>query len=152
MVHLQIFLTELVFALVAFGSVHASQEHPAYLAQGPGNILPDGRNPQADVTAKTGIVGRGQPRNPHTPIEDLSALTEADFAHMGHPLFPRHNVRIKKTAFCDKTVKSVSKVEIILYILTQVVRTALTRDTLMSKHVICSFTFLRVEMIPPKMM
>ena len=40
-----------------------------------------------------------------TPFEDLSALSESDFTHMSHPIFPRYAVRIKKTKFCDGTVK-----------------------------------------------
>jgi len=40
-----------------------------------------------------------------TPLEDLSALSESDFAYMSHPMFPRYAVRIKKTKFCDGTVK-----------------------------------------------
>ena len=40
-----------------------------------------------------------------TPLEDLSALSGSDFTHMSHPIFPRYAVRIKKTKFCDGTVK-----------------------------------------------
>lgn len=40
------------------------------------------------------------------PIEDLSILSETEFTTLGHPAFPRYNVRIKKSTFCDETVKS----------------------------------------------
>jgi hypothetical protein len=119
MVQLQISLTKFVFALIAIGSVHASQEHLAYPTQDPANISPDGWSSQAEITVKPGIVGQGQLRDPTVPIDDFSSLTEAEFSHMRHPLFPRHSVRIKKSSFCDDTVKSaVTKVENILYILT----------------------------------
>lgn len=40
------------------------------------------------------------------PVEQLSALSEAQFTTLGHPLFPNHSVRIKKSSdFCDGTVK-----------------------------------------------
>ena len=42
-----------------------------------------------------------------TPVEHLSALSVDSFTTFGHPYFPNHNVRIKKTDFCDGTVKSV---------------------------------------------
>ena len=42
-----------------------------------------------------------------TPVEHLSALSVDTFTTFGHPYFPNHNVRIKKTDFCDTTVKSV---------------------------------------------
>ncbi|KAJ6614925.1 serine carboxypeptidase [Mycena sp. CBHHK59/15] len=41
-----------------------------------------------------------------TPMEDLNALSESDFTVLGHPVFPNHSVRIKKSAFCDETVQS----------------------------------------------
>ncbi|TFK38771.1 serine carboxypeptidase [Crucibulum laeve] len=40
------------------------------------------------------------------PIEDLSILSETEFTSLTHPVFPNYNVRIKKTSFCDETVKS----------------------------------------------
>jgi hypothetical protein len=40
-----------------------------------------------------------------TPFEDLQALSSSEFTSIGHPLFPNHNVRIKKSHFCDESVK-----------------------------------------------
>jgi hypothetical protein len=40
-----------------------------------------------------------------TPVESLSSLSDNAFTTMGHPFFPRYSVRIKKSQFCDKTVK-----------------------------------------------
>lgn len=42
-----------------------------------------------------------------TPLESLSALSDSQFTTFGHPFFPAYNVRIKKTRFCDGTVKCV---------------------------------------------
>lgn len=40
------------------------------------------------------------------PVEELSALSEAQFTTLGHPIFPNYSVRIKKSSdFCDGTVK-----------------------------------------------
>jgi hypothetical protein len=40
------------------------------------------------------------------PVEELSALSEAQFTTLGHPVFPNYSVRIKKSSdFCDGTVK-----------------------------------------------
>ncbi|KIM38984.1 hypothetical protein M413DRAFT_447347 [Hebeloma cylindrosporum] len=41
-----------------------------------------------------------------TPAEDLSALSEVQFTTLKHPSFPRHSIRIKKSSFCDSSVKS----------------------------------------------
>ncbi len=41
-----------------------------------------------------------------TPFEDLSALSTSNYAHLSHPYFPRHSVRIKKSTFCDGSVNS----------------------------------------------
>ncbi|KIM81856.1 hypothetical protein PILCRDRAFT_821215 [Piloderma croceum F 1598] len=40
-----------------------------------------------------------------TPLKDFSSLSETEFTTFGHPAFPRHNIRIKKTpsGFCDDT-------------------------------------------------
>jgi cathepsin A (carboxypeptidase C) len=40
-----------------------------------------------------------------TPLESLELLSESRFSTLGHPLFPNHSVRIKKTRFCDETVR-----------------------------------------------
>ncbi|KAJ7751869.1 serine carboxypeptidase [Mycena maculata] len=41
-----------------------------------------------------------------TPLEDMNALSETEFSVLGHPVFPNYEVRIKKSAFCDETVKA----------------------------------------------
>ncbi|KAJ7825180.1 serine carboxypeptidase [Mycena olivaceomarginata] len=41
-----------------------------------------------------------------TPMEDMSALSETTFSVLSHPVFPNYNVRIKKSSFCDNTVKA----------------------------------------------
>ncbi|KAF8551275.1 alpha/beta-hydrolase [Imleria badia] len=41
-----------------------------------------------------------------TPVEHLSALSVDSFTTFGHPYFPNHSVRIKKTDFCDQTVNA----------------------------------------------
>ncbi|KAF7340325.1 Carboxypeptidase [Mycena venus] len=41
-----------------------------------------------------------------TPMEDMNLLSETDFSVLSHPAFPNYNVRIKKSAFCDDTVKA----------------------------------------------
>ncbi|KAJ6531658.1 serine carboxypeptidase [Mycena vulgaris] len=41
-----------------------------------------------------------------TPMEDMNALSENEFTILMHPVFPNYNVRIKKSAFCDDTVKA----------------------------------------------
>lgn len=40
-----------------------------------------------------------------TPVESLELLSESQFSTLRHPVFPRHSVRIKKTPFCDQTVR-----------------------------------------------
>src|SRR5438105_948552 len=42
-----------------------------------------------------------------TPLESLSRVSEQDFTVLGHPFFPKYSVRIKKSKFCDTTVKYV---------------------------------------------
>ncbi|KII86255.1 hypothetical protein PLICRDRAFT_43837 [Plicaturopsis crispa FD-325 SS-3] len=41
-----------------------------------------------------------------TPVGDLGALSETAFTTLGHPAFPNYGVRIKKSTFCDETVKA----------------------------------------------
>ncbi|EGN93789.1 hypothetical protein SERLA73DRAFT_171708 [Serpula lacrymans var. lacrymans S7.3] len=41
-----------------------------------------------------------------TPMEHLGVLSETQFTTLQHPFFPKHSVRIKKSAFCDDTVNS----------------------------------------------
>lgn len=42
----------------------------------------------------------------NAPFQLSSAITNTEeFATFGHPKFPGHKVRVKKTNFCDPTVK-----------------------------------------------
>lgn len=43
-----------------------------------------------------------------TPFEDMSLLSTEEFTTLGHPLFPNYDVRIKKSDFCDGTVRCVA--------------------------------------------
>jgi len=45
------------------------------------------------------------PNGLFTPLESLSLLKEDQFTTMHHPFFPKYSVRIKKSDFCDPTVK-----------------------------------------------
>ena len=40
-----------------------------------------------------------------SPVEDLGLLSTTDYTSLRHPLFPAYNVRIKKSDFCDGTVR-----------------------------------------------
>ena len=40
------------------------------------------------------------------PMEDMELLSTSAFTTLSHPFFPKYNVRIKKSDFCDGTVKS----------------------------------------------
>lgn len=40
-----------------------------------------------------------------TPLEDLRLLSSSQFTLLTHPLHPGYDVRIKKSRFCDETVK-----------------------------------------------
>ena len=42
-----------------------------------------------------------------TPVEDLGVLSTTKFTTLAHPAFPQYNVRIKKSDFCDGTVRCV---------------------------------------------
>ncbi len=41
------------------------------------------------------------------PLEDLGLLSSTEFTTLGHPKFPKYGVRIKKSDFCDGTVRRV---------------------------------------------
>ncbi|KAJ3888611.1 serine carboxypeptidase [Lentinula edodes] len=41
-----------------------------------------------------------------TPLESLSYVKDSGFSVLGHPFFPKHSVRIKKSDFCDSTVNA----------------------------------------------
>ena len=42
-----------------------------------------------------------------TPVENLGVLSTTEFTTLAHPAFPKYNVRIKKSDFCDGTVRCV---------------------------------------------
>ena len=81
-------------ALVLIEAVLASQ-HPLVTLKA-SNTVPHTFLPSAYHAYDEGLF---------TPLEDLSALSESVFTHMSHPIFPHYGVRIKKTKFCDGTVK-----------------------------------------------
>ncbi|KAJ7039097.1 serine carboxypeptidase [Mycena alexandri] len=41
-----------------------------------------------------------------TPLGNLSLLSETQFTSLKHPVYPHHGVRIKKTSFCDESVRA----------------------------------------------
>ena len=52
-----------------------------------------------------------------SPIEDLNALSFADYSILAHPAFPKYQVRIKKSDFCDGSVRYVRKAWCVLHLL-----------------------------------
>lgn len=96
MVQLQ-FALALSFILAVGG--HVSQERIS-----DHNDLSYAWSPGIERPGQTGVTKPDQQRNPLTPLGDFSSLSESEFSHMKHPLYPRYNVRIKKSAFCDGTV------------------------------------------------
>ena len=40
-----------------------------------------------------------------TPVEELSVLSAEEFTTLAHPAFPKYNVRIKKSNWCDGSVR-----------------------------------------------
>ena len=40
-----------------------------------------------------------------TPFGELDALSSSEYTQLEHPAFARHSVRIKRSDFCDGTVK-----------------------------------------------
>lgn len=42
---------------------------------------------------------------PKSTINHLSSLGDSEYTALAHPRFPNHRVRIKKSNFCDPTVK-----------------------------------------------
>ena len=51
------------------------------------------------------LAGQSYDEGLFTPLESLELLSESQFTTLGHPMFPYHSVRIKKTRFCDETVR-----------------------------------------------
>lgn len=79
-----------VFALAALGS---SQQVPFDVAGGVGNGHP----------VQVGTFS--QPKGNFSTRSLASITSENEYLAMGHPRFPAHQVRVKKSAFCDPTVK-----------------------------------------------
>lgn len=85
-----------------------------------------------------------------SPVEDLSNLSENGFTTLAHPAFPRYNVRMKKTSFCDETVKYASSFAQLgsnnrhSYISVHI------QVTLILKLVICSSISLRAGTTPTR--
>lgn len=87
------------------------------------------------------------------PVSTLSALSSESFTVLTHPAFPRHSARIKKTDFCDHTVKYVQFILIVGQEPRCLILTSLwvpsdeahTQATLTSRRNISSFGFLRAE-------
>ena len=95
-----------------------------------------------------------------TPFEDFSSLSETEFTTFGHPAFPKHNIRIKKTPsdFCDDTAKFVvfafvelTKQSVLNENLAFPLE-AVTRDTLTLELDTFSFIFSRAGVIPTRTM
>ena len=42
-----------------------------------------------------------------SPMEDLSALSSTQYSTLSHPAFPSYEVRIKRSDFCDGSVRYV---------------------------------------------
>lgn len=57
------------------------------------------------TVAKSGEVRPVQEVLAFRPFEDLNTISDSTYAVLGHPKFPKYNVRIKKSNFCDGTVR-----------------------------------------------
>ena len=78
--------------------------------QQPLSIFGGGRRPE--VKGKID-VGRPLEFDPFdaslfTPVETLSVLSTEQFTTLAHPAFPKHSVRIKKSDWCDGSVRYVT--------------------------------------------
>ena len=56
------------------------------------------------------LVGGGQVRPVQevlvlNPLLNPNTISDSTYAVLGHPKFPKYNVRIKKSHFCDGTVR-----------------------------------------------
>lgn len=88
--HTMIILKALAFASIATSAL--AQLQP----------LSNAYDVQARLRATSGDSGRVQ----NVTTLHLSALAVGDdFTTLNHPGFPAHQVRVKKTEFCDPTVK-----------------------------------------------
>lgn len=63
-----------------------------------------------------------------TPVEDLGALSTTEFTSLRHPLFPSYNVRIKKSDFCDGTVRYSQNISLPEFALMAACSTGHSRD------------------------
>jgi len=80
-----------------------------------------------------------------TPMEDLSSLSQTDFTVISHPFFPNVGARIKKTRFCDQTVKCAFHCILSSLSVDPSTSSAHTLGTLTFKPDIFSSTFLRAD-------
>ncbi|KAE9404312.1 alpha/beta-hydrolase [Gymnopus androsaceus JB14] len=61
--------------------------------------------PLTPVNTSTGGIWNSEANSEFfTPLETLSNVKDSEFAVLGHPFFPKHGVRIKRSNFCDPTV------------------------------------------------
>ncbi|KAE9394303.1 serine carboxypeptidase [Gymnopus androsaceus JB14] len=61
--------------------------------------------PLTPVNTSTGGIWNSQANSEFfTPLETLSNVKDSEFSVLGHPFFPNHGVRIKRSNFCDPTV------------------------------------------------
>jgi hypothetical protein len=131
-----------------------SSNAPRYKAKG--NSNPNWR-PSSYANANWGSYDAGL----FTPLEDFSSLSETVFTTFGHPAFPRHSIRIKKTpkSFCDNTTRFAvfyfylsCKCNPYLTLCCIFYFKVDTRDTLTSKLGTCSSISSKAEMIPTKIL
>lgn len=40
-----------------------------------------------------------------TPLGDLNLLSSSEYTTLNHPIYPRYNVRVKQSNFCDGSVR-----------------------------------------------
>jgi hypothetical protein len=81
-----------------------------------------------------------------TPVGDLSLLNESGYTTFGHPLYPHYGVRMKRTRFCDETVRFETLLDLSPSLaINGVDLTELTRGISISKRGTCFSTSLRVE-------
>jgi hypothetical protein len=62
--------------------------------------VPDVANVWFDIP-----FGEDSPESKFEPVRDLSAVRSDKWTTLRHPVFPRYNVRIKQSHFCDTTVR-----------------------------------------------
>lgn len=85
-------------------------------------------------------------------IMHLSNIESHDFTTLSHPRFPNHQVRLKKSHFCDPTVKCVIPVPLYYEVMIITITTASSPVISMStlELSIYSSTFLKVDVTLPK--